>query len=333
MFDEEAAALTTTTVTVRAVADPVRGLAVTAGTTSPELLTVSEIYARAKSGVVQVNGGSGFVLDKAGHVVTSRSVIAGARDLSVSFSNRDGVPARVVGADRWTDVAVLKVEATSAALTPLRLGDSNALREGDLVVAIGNPSGLERTVTTGIVSALTARSGGEVDRAIQTDAPLGPADAGGPLLNERGEVVGLNRGTGFAVPINTVRAVAGQLLAGGLVRRAHLGLTLQEVDAQLADTLRLPSDYGLLVRDVERGGPAAAGGVRGGTTHVVVAGESYTLGGDLIVAVDGELVSSFDDLRSVLERRKPGDRVVLELWRGEERRELEIKLGRRPPGG
>jgi S1-C subfamily serine protease len=338
-FDEnEAAALTTTTVTVHNVADPVRGLAATAGSTAPRLLTITEIYERSKSGVVQINGrttarGSGFVLDKAGHVVTSRHVIEGAGELSVSFSNRDRVPARVLGTDLWTDVAVLKVEAKSAALTPLELGDSNALRVGELVVAIGNPFGLERTVTTGIVSALTARSGGEVDRAILTDAPLGRADAGGPLLNERGQVVGVNRATGLAVPINTVRSVAAQLIAGGLVRRAHLGVSVQEVDVGLAKLLRLPSDYGLLVQDVEPGGSAERAGLHGGTTHVVVAGESYTLGGDLIVAVDGQPVASLDDLRAALDSHRPGDKVVLELWRGEERRELEVKLGRQPRGG
>jgi S1-C subfamily serine protease len=340
-FDEnDAAALGSTTVTVSRVAeDPVRGLAVTAGSTAPRLLTINEIYERAKSGVVQVNGrggaalGSGFVLDKAGHVVTSHSVVAGASALSVSFSNRDRVPARVVGADRWTDVAVVKVEAKSVALTPLQLGDSNALRVGDLVVAIGNPFGLERTVTTGIVSALPARSGGEVDRAIRIDAPLGRGEAGGPLLNARGEVVGVNRASGLAVPIETVRSVAGQLLAGGLVRRAHLGVSVREVDIALADVFRLSADYGLLVQRVEPGSAAARAGVRGGTTKVVVAGESYTLGGDLVVAVDGQPVASLDDLRRALDGHRPGDEIVLELWRGEERRELEVKLGRQPRGG
>jgi S1-C subfamily serine protease len=339
-FDgDEAAAIvpTTTTMTVHQVADPVRGLALSGASTASQLLTISEIYERSQSGVVQINGrsgalGSGFVLDKAGHVVTSRQVIAGRRGLSVSFSGRDRVPARLVGADRWTDIAVLKAAARSAALTPLELGDSNALRVGDLVVAIANPQGLERTVTAGVVSALAARNGGEVDRAIRTDAPLGRADVGGPLLDERGEVVGVNRVNGLAVPINTVRAVAAQLIAGGLVGRARLGVSVQEVDAVLAELFRLPALQGLLVQDVEPGSPAAAAGVRDGTTRVVLAGESYTLGGDLIVGVDGQSVATLDELRAALDARRPGDRIELEIWRGGETRMLVVKLGRQPTG-
>ena len=338
-FDEgEAALFTTTSLTVHQVADPVRGLAVSGASSASDLPTISDIYERSKSGVVQVNArgvalGSAFVLDKAGHIVTSAKAIEGARELSVSFSNRDRVPARVVGADPWSGVAVLKVDAKSPALAPLELGDSNTVRVGDLVVAIGNPFGLERTVTAGIVSALTARNGAEVDRAIQTDAPLGRADAGGPLLSERGRVVGVNRPGGPAVPINTVRSVAAQLIAGGRVRRPHLGVTVHEVDAVLAELFRLPVPQGLLVKDVDPGSAAAAAGLRGGSAHVVLAGESYTLGGDLIVAVGGEPVASLDDLRAALEGRSPGDLVEVELWRGDERRELEVKLGRRPPAG
>jgi S1-C subfamily serine protease len=338
-FDEDdAAALTSTTLTVHQAADPVRGLAVSGASTAAHLLTINEIYERSKSGVVQVASstaalGSGFVLDKAGHIVTSSERIERARGLRVSFSNRDRVPARIVGADPWTGVAVLKVEAKSPALTPLELGDSNLIRVGDLVVAVANPFGLERTVAAGIVSALTARNGAEVDRAIETDAPLGRADAGGPLLNERGRVVAVNRPAGPAVPINTVRSVAAQLIAGGRVRHAHLGVTVHEVDAVLAELFRLPALRGLLVQAVEPRSAAEAAGLRGGTTHVVLAGESYTLGGDLIVSVGGEPVASLDDLRAALEARRPGDRVEIELWRGEGRRELEVKLGRRPPAG
>jgi S1-C subfamily serine protease len=288
--------------------------------------------------------GSGFVIDKVGHVVTNYHVVEGARDISVSFSNRDAVPAVVAGIDPATDLAVLKVEEKSRALTPLELGESSTVRVGDPVVAIGNPFGLERTVTAGIVSALsrplTAPSGAAIDQVIQTDAPLNSGNSGGPLLNARGEVIGVataiattgdgaagNLGIGFAVPIDTVRAVAAQLIRGGSVRRAHLGMRAQEVDRALADLFRLPSDRGLLVESVEPGSPAAASGLRGGTTDVVVAGESYTLGGDLLVAIDRRPAERLDDLRAALTRRRPGDRIAVEIWRGDERREIEVTLG------
>jgi S1-C subfamily serine protease len=340
-FDEDdAAALpATTTVTIRSVADPVRGLALSGASITSEL-TINEIYERAKSGVVQINAGtaglgSGFVLDKAGHIVTSFRVIEGQSRLTVSFSSRDGVPARVVGADPSTDVAVLEVEATSRALTALELGTSSALRVGDPVVAIGNPYGLDRSASAGIVGSLSAPqgagAGAGLDYAIQTGAATS-ASAGGPLLDQRGRVIGVSTAAGFAVPIDTVRTVAAQLIAGRSVRRAHLGADVREVDSVLAQIFRLRAQSGLLVQRVERGSPAAVAGVRGGTARVVVAGESYTLGGDLIVGVDGQTVASRDDLRAALDAHSPGDRVRLELWRGDERRTLEIKLGRQPAG-
>jgi S1-C subfamily serine protease len=337
--DDAAALPATTTLTIQRVADPVRGLAVSGASTSDEL-TINEIYERAKSAVVQINAataglGSGFVLDKAGHIVTSFGVIEGRRGLTVSFSNRDGVPARIVGVDPSTDLAVLEVEATSRALTALELGSSSALRVGDPVVAIGNPYGLDRSVTAGIVSSLAAPQGGSggagLDYAIHT-AAAASTSAGGPLLDERGRVVGVSTAAGFAVPVDTVRTVAAQLIAGRGVRRAHLGAAVREVDAVLAQIFRLPAENGLLVQRVEPRSPAARAGLRGGATRVVVAGESYTLGGDLLVGVDGLPVASPDDQRAALDAHRPGDRVRLELWRGGERRTLEIKLGRQPAG-
>jgi S1-C subfamily serine protease len=337
--DDAAALPTTTTVAIRRVADPVRGLALS-GASTPDRLTIGEIYERAKSGVVQVNAataglGSGFVLDKAGHIVTSVGVVEGRRRLTVSFSNRDYVPARVVGSDPATGVAVLAVEATARALTALELGASGELRVGDTVVAIGNPYGLDRSVTAGIVSSLSAPRGSApgtgLDYAIQTSAATS-ASVGGPLLDERGRVVGVSIAAGLAVPVDTVRSAAAQLIAGRRVRRAHLGADVREVDSVLAQIFRLPAESGLLVQRVEPGGPAARAGLRGGETRVVVAGESYTLGGDLIVGVDSLPVASPDDLRAALEAHRPGDRVRLELWRGAERRTLEIKLGRQPGG-
>ena len=363
----------TTTIREVAGASPVRAAAIASQARGG--ITINEIYERAKSGVVQINSrtvvetyerdpffglpfgipeqeerealGSGFVIDKAGHVVTNFHVVEGARQISVSFSNRDGVPATVVGVDRSTDIAVLKVEEKSRALTPLDLGDSSTVRVGDPVVAIGNPFGLERTVTAGIVSALsrplTTPSGGAFDEVIQTDAPLNSGNSGGPLLNARGQVIGVTTavattadgaagslGIGFAVPIDTVRTVAGQLIRGGRVRRAHLGARVQEVDRALADLFRLPADRGLLLESVEPDSAAAAAGLRGGTTQVVVAGESYTLGGDLLVAVDGRPTPTPDDLRAALARLEPGDGITVELWRGDQWREVEVTLGQQP---
>jgi S1-C subfamily serine protease len=362
------------TTTIREVAGegPVRAAAIASQAAGG--LTINDIYERAKTGVVQINSravveslerdpffglpfgipeqeerealGSGFVIDKAGHVVTNFHVVEGASEISVSFSNRDGVPATVVGVDRSTDIAVLKVEEKARALTPLDLGDSSTVRVGDPVVAIGNPFGLERTVTAGIVSALSrplATPDGAIDQVIQTDAPLNSGNSGGPLLNARGQVIGVNTaiattgdgaagslGIGFAVPIDTVRTIAAQLIRGGRARRADLGLRVQPVDRALADLFGLPVDRGLLVESVEPDGAAAAAGLRGGTTQVVVAGESYTLGGDLIVAIDGRPAESPDDLRAALARREPGDRVTVEIWRGGQWREVEVTLGQQP---
>jgi S1-C subfamily serine protease len=363
----------TTTIREVAAAGPVRAAAI--ASQAPGGLTINEIYERAKTGVVQINSravvesserdpffglpfgipeqeerealGSGFVIDKAGHVVTNFHVVEGASEISVSFSNRDGVPATVVGVDRSTDIAVLKVEEKSRALTPLDLGASSTVRVGDPVVAIGNPFGLERTVTAGIVSALsrplTTSSGAAIDQVIQTDTPLNSGNSGGPLLNARGQVIGVNTavatagdgaagsfGIGFAVPIDTVRAVAAQLIRGGRARRADLGVRVRAIDRALSDLFRLPVDRGLLVESVEPDGAAAAAGLRAGTTQVVVAGESYTLGGDLLVAIDGRPAETPDDLRATLARREPGDRITVEVWRGNQWREIEVTLGQQP---
>jgi S1-C subfamily serine protease len=362
------------TTTIREVAGqgPIRSAAIASQAAGG--LTINEIYERAKTGVVQINSravveryerdpffglpfgipeqeerealGSGFVIDKAGHVVTNFHVVEGASEISVGFSNRDGVPATVVGVDRATDIAVLKVEEKARALTPLDLGDSSTVRVGDPVVAIGNPFGLERTVTAGIVSALSrplATPGGAIDQVIQTDAPLNSGNSGGPLLNARGQVIGVNTaiattgdgaagslGIGFAVPIDTVRTIAAQLISGGRAQRADLGVRVQAVDRALADLFRLPTDRGVLVESVEPDSAAAAAGLRGGTTQVVVAGESYTLGGDLLVAIDRRPTTTPDDLRAALARLEPGDSITVELWRGDQRREVEVTLGQQP---
>ena len=223
------------------------------------------------------------MIDKAGHIVTNYHVIEGADQIEVSFSNQDTLRATLVGSDPSTDIAVLRVEASSRSLTPLVLGNSDAVRVGDPVVAIGNPFGLARTATAGIVSAvqertITAPNGYPIDHVIQTDAPINSGNSGGPLLNDRAEVIGVNSqiapaqgssgnvGIGFAVPSNTVKEVVAQLVATGQVDRAYLGIGGTTVTAELARVFRLPVDAGVLVEDVGDGTAAARAGLKAGTT-------------------------------------------------------------------
>jgi S1-C subfamily serine protease len=323
-------------------------------------LGVQEIYRRSAPAVVQITTthggggsgadasqalGSGFVIDKSGHIVTNYHVVEGADSIEVSFSNKDTLEATVVGSDPSTDLAVLDVDAGARALAPLALADSDAVRVGDPVVAIGNPFGLERTVTAGIVSALqrevSAPNGYTIDHVIQTDAPINQGNSGGPLIDAKGEVVGVNSqiltgggsgnvGIGFAVPSDTVKAVVAQILVHGSVERAFLGVSARPIDADLARTFRLPVDSGLLVETVAGGSGAQRAGLRAGDSPVVLAGESYSLGGDVIVAADGTRVASVEDLRDVLAKHKPGDRIELELYRGASKRTVTATLGRQP---
>jgi S1-C subfamily serine protease len=333
-------------------------------------LSVSEIYARAAPGVVQITSttgtddnqptsgsfelpsappalGSGFVIDKAGHIVTNYHVIEGADQIEVSFSNQDTLRATLVGSDPSTDIAVLRVEASSRGLTPLAFGDSAVVRVGDPVVAIGNPFGLARTTTAGIVSAvqertITAPNGYPIDHVIQTDAQINSGNSGGPLLNHRAQVIGVNSqiapaqgstgnvGIGFAVPANTVKDVVAQLIATGKVDRAFLGIGGSTVTEELARSFRLPVDAGVLVESVGPSTAADRAGFEAGTDTTVVAGESYTLGGDVIVAVDGRRVSSLEELRDELQDHKPGDKVEVEIYRGNRPMTLDVTLGRQP---
>ena len=337
-------------------------------------LSVRQIYSSAASGVVQITStsastsdnpsgspvpldqtpaqpqqalGSGFVIDKAGHIVTNYHVIEGADQIEVSFSNRDTMRATLVGSDPSTDIAVLRVEASPRGLTPLEFGDSGAVQVGDPVVAIGNPFGLARTATAGIVSAvqertITAPNGYPIDHVIQTDAPINPGNSGGPLLNERAQVIGVNSqistaqgangnvGIGFAVPSNTVKAAVAQLVSTGKVDRAFLGISGSTVTEELARVFRFPVDAGVLVETVGEGTAAAKAGLKAGTDTTVVAGESYTLGGDLIVAVGGKRVASLEQLRDVLADHKPGETVKLQLYRGSKSMTVDVKLGRQP---
>jgi putative serine protease PepD len=339
-------------------------------------LSINDIYKRSAPGVVQVTStatvtvqtdpffndpffgnifpqqqtqqslGSGFVVDKAGHIVTNYHVVSGARQVRVSFSNGSSMKATIVGTDPSSDLAVLKIDASSRALTPLPLGDSDQISVGDSVVAIGNPFGLDRTVTAGIVSAIqraiTAPNGYTIDHVIQTDAAINHGNSGGPLLNSRGQVIGVNSqietgdsgggnvGIGFAIPSNTVKTVIAQLIREGRVDRAFVGISAVPVTAELARVFRLPVAKGLLVQSVQPVSGAAKAGLKAGGTQVVLAGESYRLGGDIIVEADGVSVTNLDRLRDLVAAKKPGDNLKLVVYRGDKRVELQVKLGRQP---
>jgi S1-C subfamily serine protease len=290
--------------------------------------------------------GSGFVLDRAGHIITNFHVIQGAQKVQVSFSGQDQLPATVVGKDRSTDVAILKIDAHSRALTPLPLGNSDVVRVGDPVYAIGNPFGLTRTLTTGVVSAVQrqifAPNGVPIDSAIQTDAAINHGNSGGPLIDVGGRVIGVtsqiqtgsdqnqgNVGIGFAIPVNTVRDIAGQIIANGKAQHAFLGVGAAAVTPQLQKLFNLPTSRGLLVRDVTKGSGADKAGIKGGTTSVVVQGESYKVGGDIITKIDGTPVNSYDQLYAAVQRKHPGDSLKIELYHHNSKRTVTAKLGTR----
>jgi S1-C subfamily serine protease len=352
-----------TTTVFSTVAGPVQSATRIAADTG-EALSVQEIYRRSGPGVLQVTStsvdssdpffgpqanvslGSGFVIDKDGYIVTNYHVIESARRIEVNFSGDDRVQATIVGVDPSTDLALLKINAQARALTPLPLGDSDAVRVGDAVVAIGNPFGLERTVTAGIVSALqreiNAPNGYVIDEVIQTDAPINQGNSGGPLLNTRGEVIGVNSqiepgdsgtgnlGIGFAVPAATLRQVVSQIRERGKVEHAYLGVRTQPIDEVLARTYRLPVDTGVLIAEVIPGSPADDAGLEAGDRQIIFGGTSYVLGGDIVTAADGEQVGSPDDLRRLIAEKEPGDAVTLDIRRGESKRTLSVTLGRRP---
>ena len=328
---------------------------------------VQQIYEETGPGVVQVTTsgvdstnpyfgpqatsslGSGFVVDRDGYIVTNYHVIEDAQEIEVNFSGDDRVPAKIVGSDPSTDLAVLKIDAQSRALTPLPLGNSDDVHVGDAVVAIGNPFGLERSVTAGIVSALqrdlTAPNGFTIDHVIQTDAPINQGNSGGPLLNARGQVIGVNSqitsetggnvGIGFAVPVNTVKEVFSQIKESGKVEHAYLGVQMQEITPELAETVNVPVDEGVMVVGVFEGSPADEAGLQGGEQQVIVGGRSYVLGGDIVTRADGQPVTSPDDLRSMSMEKSPGDSSTLDIQRGQSTRTVNVTLGQQPaqPGG
>jgi S1-C subfamily serine protease len=357
---------TTTTTTTVPAASPSTALA---SNDAGDALSVAEIYDRDSAGVVYIEAqqeaqptpfnpygpqggggtatGSGFVIDTDGHILTNAHVVEGSDAVTVRIGDEDGdtFDAKVIGADASTDVAVLEVTDGADQLEPLELGSSGDVEVGQPVVAIGNPFGLDRTVTAGIVSAVqrqsSAPNGFAIENVIQTDAPINPGNSGGPLIDANGQVIGINSqieaaggqgnvGIGFAVPIDTAQEVARQLIDTGEVQHAFVGISGADITPEIAGVLNLEEDSGALVQSVVPDSPAAEAGIEAGEAQVSVAGQRIRAGGDLITAVDGEPVASMDDVVAAVDSKQPGDEIELTVVRASEERDVTVELTDRP---
>lgn len=293
---------------------------------------------------VPVEGaGSGFVIDSRGYILTNFHVVQDAQSIEVVLGDQTRYPAKFVGADQRNDVALIKVEPKGKPLVALALGDSSKLQVGQKVLAIGNPFGFQSTLTTGVVSALgrTVQTSQTtyIDEAIQTDAAINRGNSGGPLIDSHGEVIGINSaiytpsgttaGIGFAIPVNTAKRIAHDLMTEGRVRQAFLGAQTLQVGGYLVEALDLPVQEGLMIEEVTRGGPAAAAGLHGGDRDAMAGMRRISIGGDVIVAVDGQKVASQLDLNVVLNRKRPGDTVTVTVYRGGKKMDVPVKLGER----
>jgi len=281
--------------------------------------------------------GSGVIIDRDGQVLTNAHVVDAAASLTVTLDNGAKVGAKVVGLDTVLDLALLRVEASDP-LPPARLGDSAATKVGDEVVAIGSPVGLDQTMTRGIVSGINRLLPGVSDEPmIQTDAPINPGNSGGPLVDRCGGVIGINtlisqeaQSIGFAVPINAAKAVLRELREQGRVVRPWLGMQGRGIDPKLATVVRLPITPGYLVEVVHEGSPADRAGVRGGNLSVVVQGEEYLLGGDILTAINGAAVRSHQDYLARVKALRVGQRAKVTVVRDGQSRELTLTVTERP---
>jgi S1-C subfamily serine protease len=296
--------------------------------------------------------GSGILINSNGTILTNYHVVENATKVTVSFENKKTIEAKVVGKDPSHDLAVLKVPSENITVHPLTLGDSSSAQVGDPVLAIGNPFDLERTLTTGVVSALQrkieAPNGFQIDNVLQTDAPINPGNSGGPLLNAAGEVIGINSqietggsgsdgsvGIGFAVPINTAKSELSELEKGATVAGAYLGLTSLSVNGSLS-SLNLPVKSGALVQSVQSGTPADKAGIKGGNISARISGGEIEIGGDIIVNVDGKKVNSSEDLADDISTKKAGQKAKIELLHqnpngdGYQHKTVTVTLAARP---
>ncbi len=295
--------------------------------------------------------GSGFVWDNQGHIVTNNHVVKGASGLLVTFSNGQSVTAQVVGTDPGSDLAVIQVNTANAPkLNPVPVSDSNNVRVGEIAVAIGNPFGLAGTMTQGIVSAVgrslpaseTSTSGYIIPDIIQTDAAINPGNSGGPLVNADGQLIGVNTaiagssnsnaGVGFAIPSNIVKQVVPSLISTGSYQHPYLGIEGGTVDNQIAQAMGLPANtQGVLVVSVAPGSPAANAGLKGGTQTATIQGQQVQVGGDIITAVNGQQLTSMDQLITYLSNNtKVGDQVTLTVMRNGQQQQVQLTVGSRP---
>lgn len=345
-----------TTTVVREVAQPSSNASSSNAAVAPAStdgqMSIAQMYQQEGAGVVRVEHsgglGSGFVIDKQGHILTNAHVVDGAQGpISVSFSNNEKVEAKVIGVDNATDVALLKVDVPASSLTVMSLGSSSDLQVGAPVVAIGNPFGQDRTVTSGIISAMAreiqAPNGFTIKGAIQTDAAINHGNSGGPLLDMNGKVIGINSqidtggtgdgnvGIGFAIPINLVKEVTAQLMSSGKAQHAWLGVQLTNVDPTLASQVKIGSDYGAMIAGVTKGSPADKAGLKGATGEVTIGGQTYAIGGEVVVEANGKKVENVDDLQAAVTSGKPGDKLELTVKTSDgETKQITVTLGDQP---
>ena len=289
--------------------------------------------------VPQEGQGSGFIIDKEGHVLTNYHVVGESSQVDVTLHNKKTYRATVIGRDRQHDLAVIQIKAPD--LIPAVLGESKNLQVGQKVFAIGNPFGLSGTMTRGIISSLRpirSPEGAYMEEAIQTDAAINPGNSGGPLLNSHGEVIGINSmiatggsnqsaGIGFAIPINVAKAVLNDLITLGTVRRPTLGIVSLPIGPELAQEIGLPADYGVLIIRVVPGGPADRGGLRGGNERAYLGASPIMIGGDLIVAIDGDTIGDQQDLGNAMNKHRAGDTVTITYYRGRKKMTVQVLLG------
>jgi S1-C subfamily serine protease len=328
-------------------------LALPAGAAAQCTETLAQLFERVSPSVVSIQVmkinkikpqrrfetivGSGVIIDRDGQVLTNAHVVDGAASLSVTLDSGSKVPARLIGLDTVLDVALIRVD-TGSPVPAARLGDSSTIKVGDEVVAIGNPIGLDQTMTRGIVSGLNRVLPGVSDEAmIQTDAPINPGNSGGPLVDRCGQVIGINtlisedaQSIGFAIPINAARSVLRELRESGRVIRPWLGMQGRAVEAQLGAVVRLPITQGYLVEVVFDGSPADQAGVRGGNLAVVVQGEEYLLGGDIVTSIQGTPIRTHQDYIAKVRTLKPGQRVKVSLVREGHPRDITLTVAERP---